>query len=34
MFAFILYTNEHKVLKHYKSDHKVRLEISLFFKVL
>jgi len=34
MFACILYTNERKVLKHYKSDHKVSLDISLFFKVL
>jgi hypothetical protein len=33
MFAFILYTSEHEVLKHCKSDHKVGLGISLFFKV-
>jgi hypothetical protein len=33
MFAFILYTNEHEVLKLYKSDHKVGLGLSLFFKV-
>lgn len=34
MFAFILYTNEHEVLKHYKSDHKLNLGIYLFSKVL